>query len=367
MLEVQKYLNDNTLASLEAEFAIKIKHHPILPLVILNYNQINSPKLYPIVRECRGLVLEMSTWKLVAKSFSRFFNWGEIQESFNFKNFTASSKEDGTLIILYNYEGQWIVNTRQTFGDGIVNNTSYTWQELVCKALSINNLQELTLSPDYAYSFELCSPYNKVVTTYQNTELYFLSAFDKNGNELNKDIAEKLVVGLPVKFTTYTQFNSIDDILVYLRQLAKTNPTFEGVVIRDDKNVRFKIKNESYLALHRLSNNGSVGGWRNIVKLILIGEEDEVLTYFPELNADFNKWTGILKQEYGKLRRVFLDARDIERQKDFAIYINGKTPYTSLLFSLRKQSLNQEEDLEKMWQQSYDLIIKVLEKNYILT
>ena len=54
MLNVQKYLQTKTLEDLNSEFAIKIAEHPDgLPLVILNYNQIESnPKTHPIIREC---------------------------------------------------------------------------------------------------------------------------------------------------------------------------------------------------------------------------------------------------------------------------------------------------------------------------
>ena len=69
MLEVQKFLSEHqgnsteVLEGLKAFVGVDYKLHPTLPLVILDYSQINSPKLHPIVLECRGLVLEMGTWK----------------------------------------------------------------------------------------------------------------------------------------------------------------------------------------------------------------------------------------------------------------------------------------------------------------
>mgnify|MGYP000921629595 FL=1 len=76
MLEVQKYLKSGkTLEDLKNELAIKTTHHDSLPLVILNYDQIESrPKDHPIVRECRGLTLRSDNFDLVGKSFNRFFN-----------------------------------------------------------------------------------------------------------------------------------------------------------------------------------------------------------------------------------------------------------------------------------------------------
>jgi hypothetical protein len=77
MLAVQEYLKTKTLDNLHDELAIEINRHDTLPLAILNYNQIKSPKKHPIVLECRGLVLEIETWKIIARSFPRFFNFGE--------------------------------------------------------------------------------------------------------------------------------------------------------------------------------------------------------------------------------------------------------------------------------------------------
>jgi hypothetical protein len=99
MLEVQQYLQTKTFDDLTAELAIVVRKHDTLPLAILNYDQIESrPKTHPIVRECRGLVLHAETKEVVAKSFNRFFNWGEVAEEmpdFDFSDFVVQSKEDG--------------------------------------------------------------------------------------------------------------------------------------------------------------------------------------------------------------------------------------------------------------------------------
>jgi len=58
MFEVQKFLRDgNSLDDLANDLGIKVTKHETKPLVILNYDQIESPKTHQIVRECRGLIL----------------------------------------------------------------------------------------------------------------------------------------------------------------------------------------------------------------------------------------------------------------------------------------------------------------------
>jgi hypothetical protein len=104
-----------------------------LPLVIINYDQIASPKSHPIANECRGLCVELPfdtkelkglggtaapPWTVVAKGMDRFHNYGEIpaqSQAFDWSHFTATSKEDGSYMLLYRYRGVWRVNTRHNF------------------------------------------------------------------------------------------------------------------------------------------------------------------------------------------------------------------------------------------------------------
>lgn len=103
-LKLTKNLND--LINL----GIIVRHHDNLPLMILNYG-IDSPKFDPLVQDCRGLVLD-DNFNLVARAFSRFFNWGEIQNpQFNFNKFNIHEKIDGSLILLYFFDGNWYANT----------------------------------------------------------------------------------------------------------------------------------------------------------------------------------------------------------------------------------------------------------------
>jgi len=75
MLCVQEFLLTKNLEDLKNELGIEYNQSD--DLVILNYSQIDSPKRHPIVMECRGLVLEIGTWRIIARSFNRFFNWSE--------------------------------------------------------------------------------------------------------------------------------------------------------------------------------------------------------------------------------------------------------------------------------------------------
>ena len=48
MLEVQKFLLNNSPEKLVEDFAIKINDYPEDGIMMLNYNMIDSPKTHPI-------------------------------------------------------------------------------------------------------------------------------------------------------------------------------------------------------------------------------------------------------------------------------------------------------------------------------
>jgi hypothetical protein len=107
MLEVQKFLRlgfpagtlpEVALAELTVQLGIKAKSHPVYPeLIHLSYDQLESPKGHPIVRECRGLILNSAdNWAVVAYPFNRFSNFGETWgDTIDWTSIRVQEKVDG--------------------------------------------------------------------------------------------------------------------------------------------------------------------------------------------------------------------------------------------------------------------------------
>lgn len=360
MLETQKYLlAGKSLNDLNVEYGINSTKHPELPLVILNYDQIDSKdRNHPIVRECRALCLEDNTWELVYRSFPRFFNWGEFTEEmkkFDFSSFVADEKVDGSLCIIYNYKGQWYGNTRGSFGEVKLEFNDFTWRDAFLKALKVDSWDKLDnhLYPGFTYVCEFVSPWNKVVKKYDVPELYLLSIFigeDESGWRLNHP-------GTLFKKPQYYEFKSLEEIYAYLDKVS--DPTFEGVVIRDRHNNRWKIKRKEYLALHALRGEGqNLYNPKHLIPFILGGEQDELLTYLPECEPKYRECKEKIDQEFNSLNELWLKTKDIENQKEFALAIVGKHKFYHILFQVRKS----EKGLDKIWRESGDLILKGLFK-----
>lgn len=356
MLNVQNYLlKHQSFCRLECEFDIKPNVHHTLPLVILNYSQINSPKTDPIVRECRGLVLNAQDYSLVAKSFTRFFNWGEaLPNPFDWSNFTANEKMDGSIILVYNFAGEWRVNTRNSFGEGCHGGTSVSYRDMVFSLLDVDPLDG---HEEKTFTFELIGPYNPHVRRYATNQLKLLTVFDGE-NELSTHQSDKLAAELNIHRPQTYQFSGLEQILDFLAHKAKTDKTFEGVVIRDKDNNRYKLKSKSYLALHHLLDNNNIHRADRLVPLILTGEIDETLTYFPDTIPVAKEYKRIIDEEYLRLAALWEEVKGIDGQKEFARSIIGRTKFTGLLFNLRKS--NPPKTLQEMWVSSPDMILNNL-------
>lgn len=356
MLNVQRYLKSGkSYQDLNAEYGILNNCHHTLPLVILNYHLIRSPKAHPIVKECRGLVLDQNH-DIVAKSFDRFYNFGECQnemEQFDFSNFVVNSKEDGSIILLYYYD-KWRANTRATFGEEKIYNTDIFWHDAICEAMGIKSLDELALNKNFTYVCEFCSGYNKNVRNYEKPTMYLLSVFNK---EEELDYEEMRNISLSYfSHTEEYKFYSIEEIKEYLLERSRNDASFEGVVIRDWKNRRWKIKSSSYMSLFFLKNNGDYSP-KHLMPFILSGEVDELLLYFPDVKDNLFQYKARLDWAYGEMIRQWDKIKDLDG-RDFAI--NNTGMFKSILFEVKKTNKHPEE----VWKKSGK---KILQKLFMVT
>lgn len=368
MLQVQTYLKSGkTLDDLNRELAINVTRHESLPLVILNYDQLDSPKTDNLVRECRSLVLNSENYDLVARSFHRFFNWGEVQDEmplFQWDGATVQEKVDGSLLTFYRWDGHWRVNTRGSFAGGPMFNPwqaefhnmplDFTWFDAILRALNVTSLDELNLDPGLTYACELCSVWNKVVRDYPSPSVYQLANFSGHAEvPLRPHVAFKQLAVYPLK--TAAEVN----------QYVNSHPesSFEGCVVRDVDYRRWKIKNLRWCALSKLKGNNGENLYlpKNLVPIILSGEDWEVLQPYPEVTKCYYSFKAKVEEAYTELLSVWKEYYQIESQKEFALAIQGKTPFTGILFNCRKAG-GKEGELRQLWKQNADGIVKTLFK-----
>lgn len=373
MLKVQEYLKSGkTLDDLKEEYGIKYKWHPTLPIFIVNYDSLKSPKMHEITCECRGLVLD-ENFDVVARGFGRFFNYSEaleITDKFRWDlGFEAFEKLDGSYINCFFYGNQWIMSTRGSWGEEEVGFSGRRWDEMVWRCIPRGLLK--AYGTNINYIFEFVSIHNKIVRMYDKMDVVLLGAtvvdisdtvdgcYELPGVWLDI-VAKEHNVTRPITY----QFTGYKGIEKFLMEQEQKDPTFEGLVVRDSTGLRLKIKSSTYCALHHLKGEGdNMYNVKYIVPLILAGETEELLAYFPEAGSRFEEVKQKIDEAYLNLWHVWYESQQFENQKLFAEYVNAHTPFSSILFRLRKnQGKDQPTDchLREEWYKSTQLILKVL-------
>lgn len=350
-MKVIEYLKSGkTLNDLKNEFGITHRFDKKEELVILNYDQIESPKTNPIVMECRQLILENKTWNIVARSFQRFFNYGEgDSQDFDFSNAYITEKIDGSILSLFNYKNEWRIATRSVIdGENFTGDFNITFKELINKAFSKIglSLNDKRLNPLFCYIFELVSPENKVVKFYPEPEIYLLGVrttltWTEFGYEEFGSIAKTLNCKRPQRYS----LNSIEAIK---ESFSKLPPTDEGYVcVNENSKIngnfsRVKVKNPSYLALSHLKGQGETIA--SLFTIIRKGEEEELLVTFPEFKDKVevikNIWIKYIENFKQELNRINVNELD---KKTFALSVKDSL-YAPIFFSMYNKRCNSLEE-----------------------
>lgn len=331
---VLKYLEMHSIEDLESEFGIKVKHYPADNIAIFNYDQLNSPKFHLVVRECRGLILDLNNNKVISRSFPRFYNlneWSEDPFDFN-SSYYVEEKADGSMMVVYFNKTSWYVSTRkQAFSEGNTSFCNLTFKELFESIVGSDvNSFMLGRDTDYSYVFEVCSWCNKVIKTYKEPRVYLLAAFHKDtGNELTYDQLNDLASKLHVYRPKLYKFNSVEDMVASFKDMDITE---EGYVIVDKNLNRIKVKNPAYVDLHHMKGEG-MPTERRIVDIIFRGEDTEVLSYFPEFKEYFDPWQKAYAKLLELIKRDKHLVKNVTDRKRFAEQIKD-LPHKHILFNM---------------------------------
>lgn len=319
-LAVQEYLETHSFDDLEREYGVSARLSTNGMKMSLNYDQIAS-KPGKIVDQCRGLILRPLTprnlhddpeWKskvfgkskVVAYPFNRFYNYGDpsVEMVVDLKDvdLRVEEKIDGTLCIVYRDDvtKEWCVATRSVpdadlpISSGAITHADLTFRKLFERALKATagvTFRQLTdlLNPDYTWIFEVVSSVNKVVVVYDDGIVLLGCRSIISGKE-KPDPTEFLGISVPniadlIPRPQLHTLSSIDDIVTFVKN--RPPKSAEGVVLRDSKFNRVKIKNPDYVIASK-SRDILLSSRRNMIEYILAEKIDDISPYLDKETMD---------------------------------------------------------------------------------
>ena len=289
MLKIQEFIkaHDNWRELLSTDpYNLKISEDD--GFILFKYNQIASDFSQEICKEARGLILDMQdNFRVVRYAFKKFFN---IDEGFaahiDWDTAVASEKIDGSIMSVWYARGEWHLSTNGTIdafkaelnGVGPYKNFGELFESVLPLSTFAN------YNKHRCWTFELVSPYNKVVIVYPETKVYLLSVRNMDSlEELDFSAVEMIADANGITVPERYDLNNEADY----RQLVEQMPEgHEGIVVRDANGERVKIKTLLYFEMHKAKNNGVITLER-IVDLIRANDHYEFLSYFPEYTDIF--------------------------------------------------------------------------------
>lgn len=331
MLAIQNYIAKHGIDKAISDFKLKTREYE--NKILLKYDQLVSPTLmaFPEMQDCRGLVLEKGTWKVMSLAFRKFFNSQEGNAAkIDWDTASVLEKLDGTLIQVYWdwHKNTWFAGTTGTAeGEGEVNNKmGTTFNDLFWD--TVNNkytFNECLLNKDLIYVFELTTPYNIVVKPHGESSATILTVRNRETlAELSGKDLEMTAISLGIPLVKKFDLNA-KDVGTLLRTFEGMPWSEEGYVVVDAEFNRVKIKNPAYLAVHHLKGKTAE---HNILTIVKTNEIEEFASTFPERKEELLK----LKENYdlltAKLNMVWDElkvrrAKNItkEEQKKYAIAV----------------------------------------------
>lgn len=357
--QLKTYNFTECLGILKETLGIKSRVYP--NYVLLDYDQIDSPKDNAIAQECRSLIISVSEnpddIRVLSRKFSRFFNYGEMisfYEDFNFspETCTVASKEDGSLIGVWfdPFENKWQISTRgmaQAEGNHPIGGT---FREAVLKAFGVSEstFQETfdrKLDVRKTYVFEYVGKNNRIVRPYTKDQMVLLSVVD---NETGHTMSQEDYLDTSTSFFVMYGLNVCAPDFVTcpstpqeLQELADALPGLqEGYVVYDrTSGKRMKFKSKQYVVAHSIRGDSTVPTQKNIYKLVLTNEQAEFLSYFPEFTPEFTLAAMDVSIFIDNMTDFYYSVWDIEDQKQFALAVKDH-PAKSVMFTARKDRVS---------------------------
>lgn len=259
--------------------------HSTLPLSIYNYSRTcqYDGVWDDITKMCRGLILDREG-NVIAKSFNKFFNYEELTlNDIPEEPFEVFEKLDGSLGILFWYQGKWILASKGSF----TSDQAIKGREILNKKYNVE-----VLPKGYTTVVEIIYPENRIVCNYgEDEELVVLSMISNaNGKELDYD--SMLSINEVSGFPTIKKYDGISDYDTLKTQIGENR---EGYVVRFRNGFRMKIKGEDYVRLHRiLTGFSNVDIWEYLKDNKNL---DELLDRVPD---EFDNWVKTVVDDLNK-------------------------------------------------------------------
>lgn len=326
---------------------VRVQTHPdtTIPYAIYDYSETCQfeRKWNAVTLASRGLIVDKRNGKIISRVLTKFFNYGEpeTQVDLNSENIVVSDKLDGSAGYSYpDTSGRLRIATRGSFAS----------DQAIHASNVLKTRYEGLWEPveNRTYLWEIIYPQNRIVVSYDFDDLVLLAAID---NETGISIPASEVHEWVWMKTEEFPYATMTEALS-----APPRDNAEGFVVHfRDEDMRVKIKQEDYIALHKIVTGLNK---KRVWEVLSSGNDFTAwLIKFPdEFVAEIRSMEKTILAEYAALENRIEETYQATinnlpsgvSQKDFATYVmKNHKDLSAFLFS--KRAGTNEKIKAKIW------------------
>lgn len=312
-------------AAAVASGAITRARHPKLPYSIYKYSNATvwKKEWNDVTMASRGLVVNDETNEIVARPFSKFFNYNEVSAPAHLMKgrISVTEKLDGSLGIGFNSPDGFQITTAGGFQS--------TQGAHATKLYNDRYNGKWEPRPDVTYMWEIIYPENRIAVNYgEEDDIHMIGAVSiKTGKSIPLN---EITEWNWKKATEHNDFNDLKSVTS-----SEDRANHEGYIVHYlDSDTRVKFKHEEYLRHHRISTGVNS---RRVWEILKNGENvKEWLKDIPEefeeyvnakkvvLQAEFDRRMQAKRAEYDAFAKTLPE--DIT-PRDFATEVQKQIPH----------------------------------------
>ncbi|RZU49951.1 RNA ligase [Krasilnikovia cinnamomea] len=299
-------LDPAELAAAVGNGHVRTQRHPARPYVIYNYTEAcqYAGAWTPVTLACRGLVVDESTGRVLARPFPKFFNHTESHAPALRPDapVAVTDKADGSLGVIYRDGDALAVATRGSFASD---------QAKHATALLRSRYPGFVPPDGLTVLVEIVYPENRIVLDYAGlNDLILLGAVEIATGRSHGPAA---VPGWPGPVVDAFGYATLAEALA-----APPRAGREGLVVHlTDTDERVKIKYAEYVRLHRLVTGLTP---RTVWEVLAAGDDLEALT--EPLPDEFHAWVRKVAAEL----TAAVDALSAEIEAEYARIVANLPP-----------------------------------------
>jgi RNA ligase len=254
--------------------------------IVIDYI-LNTPDLFhnPVEKECRGIIFDAETGKLLRRPLHKFFNLNERPESSS-ENIDFSQphsileKLDGSMIVpFFRPSGGliWGSKAGETFLTPQV-------EEFVNAHPEYDEFARMAIETSYTPIFEWCTRKNRIVIDHIEDRLVLIAVRDNafDGNYGTYDELKRF--SRQYNIEVVPRLERPFETLEALATMTKGLEGMEGFVVAFDDGLRIKIKADQYVLHHKAKDTFNLE--KNVLAIIFNSQGDDFRQLLAPLDRE---------------------------------------------------------------------------------